>query len=319
MQSYHAAVILAPIGLIGCAVHSIAERRPVLAPLIAVSGGMVLALVLNPWFPRNFELLLFHVLYATVSVHDGQLLSLAASEWYPPGWWNIWRQCWPAHVTLVVALAALAWRRYRDPAFRPPTDTQIAIGVALLSLAMYYRAIRFAEYYVPFSALAAGLAGRDCWVPVRFARLRTAALVAWLLVAASVGVTGIDRVRRAPADHLAGVSERLNELGTIGEVVFNSSWPDYMALVWWASGFRYVNGMHGHFLAYQDPRRFIIWLALGTGTIEDPVNAIERTFGARFAIVARQHGKLAEQLLADPRVILRVDSPEAWLFEIRRP
>ncbi len=319
MQSYHAAVILAPIAAIGCAVHSIAERRTVLTPLIAVSGGMVLALVLNPWYPRNFELLLFHILYATVSVHGGQVLSLAGSEWYPPGWWNILRECWPAHVTLVAALAALAWRRYRVPAFRPPIDTQIAIGVALLSFALYYRASRFAEYYVPFAALAAGLAARDCWVPVRFAWLRTAGLVAWLLVAASVGVTGIDRVRRGPADHLARVSERLNELGSIGEIVFNSSWTDYMALVWWASAFRYVNGMHGHFLAYQDPGRFIVWLSLGNGTIEDPVNAIEQVFGARFAIVARQHGKLAEQLLADPRAVLRVDSPEAWLFEIRRP
>jgi hypothetical protein len=184
-------------------------------------------------------------------------------------------------------------------------------------LALYQHAARFAEYYVPFAALAAGLAARDTWVAVHFARLR-AALVAWTLIAASVGVTSLDRLQLMPADHLARIGARLNQLGTSGEVVFNSSWSDFMALVWWADGFRYVNGLDGHYLVYQDPARFAVWLAVSAGAVEDPAEAIDLTFGARLAVVARQHAALAGQLMASPRTVLQAASPEGWLFEILR-
>ena len=319
MQSYSAAVILGPMALIGVAARSVAERRAVLRPLIAVGAGLTLALVVNPWFPRTFELLFFHVFYATLSVRDGMMLSLSGSEWYPPGWRTLLAQSWPAHLTLAAALVALAWRGRRDPAFRVPVDTQIALGVALMSLGFYFRAIRFAEYYVPFAALAAGMVARDCWIPVRLARLRAGVLAAWMLIAAAAGggTAGVERSPRWAPDHLARISQRLTELGRPGEIVFNSGWPDYMALVWWASGFRFVNGQHGHFLAYQDPVRAAVWLELGAGKLDDPVGAIHRVFGSRFAVVARQHARLAEQLRADPRAVLQVDSPEAWLYELR--
>jgi hypothetical protein len=121
-----------------------------------------------------------------------------------------------------------------------------------------------------------------------------------------------------PADHLLRVGVRLNQLGKPGEVVFNSSWSDFMALVWWADSFRYVNGLDGHYLAYRDSARFAAWLAVSAGVIEDPAAVIELAFGARFAVVARQHAMLAGQLMASPSTVLQAASPEGWLFEIRR-
>ena len=307
LQSYHAAVILLPMALVGCAAYSLAERRAVAGPLIAVAGGAAAALLASPWFPRNIEYLLFHILFKTAApLHGEQLSSLIGTEWYPPGWRNVLMQSWPAHLMLGAAIASQLWRR----TFRP--DTVLAAGVALLSLALYFGAVRFAEYYIPFSALAAGLAARD-FSPARGMRI---ALVAWTVLAASVGLTQAARVALAPPDHLAKIGERLNQLGRPGEVVFNSSWSDFMALVWWAGGFRYINGLDGHYLAYADPARFAVWLALGSGQMDDPAGAIEAAFGARFAVVARQHERLARQLLASPRAALRVDSPEGWLFEI---
>jgi hypothetical protein len=219
---------------------------------------------------------------------------------------------------LAAAAAALAWRRWRDPAFRPPADTLTAIGVALLSLGLYYQAIRFAEYYVPFAALAAGLAARDVRGLVSYGARHAAALLAWVAVAAAVGVGALQQVRLMPGDHLAGIGKRLNELGQPGDVVFNSSWSDFMALVWWADAFRYVNGLDGHYLAYGDPARFAVWLAAGAGAIEDPATPIAAAFGARFVVVARQHDRLAKQLARSPNAVLQLETPEALLFELRR-
>jgi hypothetical protein len=319
MESYHAGVIMAPISVIGAAARSMAERRVILAPVTAVGAGLALALLISPWFPRNVEYLMFHLFFKTPhSILGEHISALIGTEWYPPGWRRLLIEAWPAHLMLGAACAALAWRRARVGTWLPPADTLIAVGIAFLSLALYWKAARFAEYYVPFAALAAGLAARDAGPP-RYGRRHAVALATWVVVAASVGVTGLQTTRLMPADHLAQVGERLNELGRPGDTVFNSSWSDLMALVWWADAFRYVNGLDGHYLAYRDPARFAIWLAASAGALDNPAAAIAEAFDARFVVVARQHERLAKQLMRSPSVRLRVTSPSGWLFELIYP
>jgi len=318
MQSYHGAIVLVPIAAIGCVLGSVAERRLVLTPLIAVAAGELLALLLNPWYPANFEYLFFHVLFKESGTTSGAYLSsLVGTEWYPPGWRNVLLSAWPAHLTLAAALAALAWRMRGSKDVRPGPDTLLAVGVAALSLMLYLGSSRFAEYYVPFACLAAGLAVRDAWTPVRRERLRAAVLGAWALVAASFGLSSAIRVPVMPADYLASIGTRLAGISRPGEVIFNSGWADFPALLWRADRLRYVNGLDGHYLAYRDPARFAVWISLGAGTVEDPAYAIDAVFGARFAVVSHRHRGLAGQLRASARAMLLLESRDGWLFEIR--
>lgn len=318
LESYHAAIVLLPIAVLGCAVHGALQKRPVAAPLLAVGAGLSLALLISPWFPRNIEFFLFHVFYKTAApTYGGHLSSLIGTEWYPPLWRNLLFDSWPAHLLLAAAIASLVARAYRERGWRPASETLLAVGVALLSLGLYWKAARFTEYYIPFCALAAGLAARDTWSGTFLTRARAAALVAVAAVFASVGLVELNRFTLVPRDHLARVGERLNQLGRPGEIVYNSSWEDFTALVWWADGFRYVSGLDGHFLAYRDPARLAASLALGAGAVKDPAGVIAAGFGARFVVVAPQHVVLAKQLQESPRVIERLASRDGWLFEIR--
>lgn len=310
LESYHAAVILLPMAVIASFVFSLRERTLETKPIIAVAAGLTTALLISPWFPQNIGYLLFHTLFKAASPQDGSWLSsLVGSEWYPASPLQIALESWPAHAALLAAAAALAWRRRL-----PSADTLMALGVALLSLGLYAHAVRFAEYYIPFAVLAAALAVRDAF-PEPGRTLRTA-VAAFLAASLPVGLAGATPPKVMPPDHLERVSVRLNELGQGGDTVFNSSWPDFMALVWWADRFRYINGLDGHYLVYQDPARFAIWLALAGGGVEDPARVIRLVFGARFAVIARQHSVLAAQLNASAGVRLQAESPEAWLFEI---
>jgi hypothetical protein len=320
MESYHAAVVMVPIAFLGCAVQSAAEKRLALAPLAAVAAGLALGLLVSPWAPRNLEFLFFHVLYKTqLPLHGEQISSLISTEWYPPPLQTLLLQSWPAHLLLAGATTALAVRAWRTREFPGGRDTVLAVCIAFLSLALYAKAVRFAEYYVPFCALAAGLAARDLWRPsVRHARAQMAAAAAAALLGASVGVTALGRIAIADPDHLAEVGRALNERGRPGEMVFNSSWVDFTALVWWADSFRYVNGLDGHFLAFRDPARFVVWQSLIENTVAgDPASLMRVAFGARFAVIAPQHAALARRLQESPAAVLRVASPDGWLFEIR--
>lgn len=320
LESYHAGVVMAPIGAIGAAARSLTERRFVAAPLVAAVAGLTLALLVSPWFPRNVEYLMFHLFFKTPNSLLGEHVSaLIGTEWYPPPLAALLVQAWPAHVMLAAACVSLAWRRWRDAAFRPGADTLAALGIAFLSLALYVKAVRFAEYYVPFAALAAGLAVREIGGTLRFGRRHAAVLAAWALIAASVGVKGLNDLRLAPPDYYAQIGKALNKLGEPGDMVFNSSWSDFMALVWWADAFRYANGLDGHYLAYRDPARFAVWLAGSVGGLDDPATLIEAAFGARFVVVAHQHRRLYEQLAASPKAVLRVTSRDGWLFELIYP
>lgn len=318
LESYHAAAILGPLALIGSAARSLSERRVVVAPLIAVAAGMTAALVISPWYPRNIEYLMFHLLFkgGNNPMYGSQLSALVPREWYPVPLGILWLQAWPAHLCLGGAAAALAWRRWRDRAFRLPVDTMIAGASALLCLVMYALAIRFAEYYIPLAALAAGLAARDAAPAAGYRARHALALLAWLWIASSVGITYLREVPLAPKDYMASIGARMNELGKPGEIVFNSSWSDFMPLVWWAGQFRYVNGLDGHYLAYRDPARFAVWAAAGPGWLEDPGTVLQLAFNARFAVVSRSHAPLAQQLMRSPQAVLRETSSDGWLFEL---
>lgn len=315
MQSYHAAVILGPIAAMACALQSARERRLVLAPLLAVAAGELLALVLSPWFPRHIEYLIFHLLYKQV-VHGEYLSSLVGSEWYPPGWRNILQYSWPTHLMLGAALAFMALRVFRQPGIRPAPETLLAIGVAFLALGLQFSSVRYVEYYVPFAVLGAGLVARDHWPAATAAWWRRAALAAWMLVAARVGFAAVDQVTVVPSDYLAKIGERLNALGRPGEIVFNSAWTEFTVLLWHADRLRYVAGLDGHYLAYRDPGRFALWIGLASGTVADPVDVLVKAFGARFVVVSPPHRKLAQQLAASDRAILQIESQQGWLFEI---
>ncbi len=319
LESYHAAVILGPLALFGAGARSIAERRLVTAPLVAVAAGMTLALMISPWYPRNIEYLMFHLLFkgGNNPTYGGQLSALVPREWYPVPLGPLLAQAWPSHLALLAAATALAWKRWRDPAFRLPADTMISGATALLSLVMYAAAVRFAEYYIPLAALTAGLAARDTAPAGGYSRRYAALLAGWLLVAASPSFFYLRDVPLAPKDDFAGIGARLNELGNPGDVVFNSEWSDFMPLVWWADRFRYVNGLDGHYLAYRDPARFAVWAAAGPGRLEDPATTLQLVFHARFAVVSSHHRELAEQLMRSSRAVLRQTSPEGWLFELR--
>lgn len=315
LESYHAAVILGPLALIGSAARSAAERRGVVTPLIAVAAGMTLALVISPWFPGNIEYLIFDLFFRA---SDKQLSALLPREWYPVPLRYLLEQGWPSHLALVAAALALVWKWRRDPAFRLPVDTTIAGASALLTLVLYGYAVRFAEYYIPLAALTAGLAARDVAPAGGYGRRHVALLFAWLLIAGRTGFSYLQDVPLAPKDYLARIGARLNELGRPGDVVFNSLWSDFMPLVWWADSFRYVNGLDGHYLAYRDPARFAVWAAAGPGGLEDPARTLQLVFHARFAVVARQHRALAAQLARSPHAVLKATSPEGWLFELHR-
>ncbi len=310
--AYHGAAILAPVALLYALAVAVTERRFAWRGPAALALGAAAALAASPWFPANVEYLFFHAFFVH---HSG-------NEWLTPSLPHVLKESLPAHATLALVLG-LAWRTRRETPPPPPRTRQehlLLLALAALFLAMYSRTWRFAEYYVPTAALAAGVFARRLGPRARAAAVSLAALgVLW------GGGQGL-RLLRDHADYLpekwAGVGTYLRTHARPGEVVYNREFSDFPLLMFHAPELRYVNGLDPAYLAYADPRRFAIWTQLAAftpQTPDDPAPIIAETFHTRWAVVNRNGAGLAARLARSPHARMVVHSRWGWLFALRAP
>ncbi|MCB9730287.1 MAG: hypothetical protein H6744_18095 [Deltaproteobacteria bacterium] len=314
MLSYHGAMILVPFTALHLGVVAVTERRFDYRAPLAVAAGLLAGLMVTPWFPANLDYLFFHTLYKTSNPNA----VVVGSEWLVPGLPHILREAWPAHLTLLAGLVALAWRRTR-----PSAEALLWLLTAATTFALYTRAWRFAEYYAPLAVLAGGVCLRDAFAtaPARPA-LRRALVAVMALVVLVEGGLGL-AVARARSEFVpskyAAIADALRQRARPDDIAFNTTWEDFVFLFWNDAGTRYVNGLDPNYLAFADPARFGMWLWItGVSADEpnDPAPVIRDVFGARFAVVARGYPGLARRLSRSPHAHLILHTGWGWLYEL---
>jgi hypothetical protein len=323
MQGYHAAVILGFFCVIVGAVQWYEERRIDVRTMLAVFYGIVLGLVLSPWFPENVRYLLFHTVFKVAKAEDFSF-ELIGTEWVHPSWSLLAVDSWPAHLIFASALLAgaiLALRRR----FRFSRESIAFCATTLVFLAMYKQSgWRFVEYYVPFAVLSAALIWRDACLAAPGARavrdapaIIAATCAALALHAAAQQVAhwpfSIPMAKWQPEMQYVMAHDR-------EPVVFDSRWADYAVLFFHAPDVKYVAGLDGHFLKLGDPERFALWYSIIRGEKNaDPglASTIHDRFAARWAILPGSDLALARALDASPDARLAIITREGWLFELK--
>jgi len=311
MAAYHGAVVLAPLGLIYLAQRWWFDRRVDLTPVLALGGGATLALLLTPWPGQNIEYLLFHTLYKTSLTLPGT----AGTEWLQLPFSALVTQAWMAHLLLLLATGLFVYRYRKEPASqRLPALLLISV---LLFLALFANSWRFLEYYAPLAVVAAAV------VLSGFAQLQR--YVPWVLAVLLVGGAwqagqAISRAERYDTADFAEIRDYLEEHADAGEIVLNSHWPDFPLLLWPEGRQRYVAGLDASYLAFEDPKRFLLWWQLAAAELElegDISSVIAESFDTRWVVVNRGNALLADRLRASPGAILVAASARAELFLLK--
>lgn len=324
MQGYHAAVILGLFCAVAAAVQWREDGRPHWRTLLAVFYGVMLGLLLSPWFPDNVRYLLFHTIFKVAKAEDVSF-GLLGSEWSLPPWEQVLVESWPANLLFFGALAVGAVLALRGR-MKVSRETIAFSIVTLVFLGMYkWSGWRFAEYYIPFAVLSAALAWRDARVASArpsvtrdMPALAAAALAAWTLFQGVFYLTGL-RIIAVPVTTYRPQMEYVVAHDR-APMVFNSRWWDYVTLFFQAPNAKYVAGLDGHFLKFGDAARFNLWYAILRGELlDDPALAskIHDGFSARWAVVSVADRRLALALVKSPDARLRVETFEGWLFEVK--
>src|SRR5436190_13071801 len=124
-------------------------------PLAFVVAGMILGLVINPYFPHNLYLFYEH---ARVKITAGGFATKVGQEWYPYDTAEFVVNCYVALAAMLVGFIAFDFSD-RKRAQRPLYF--LILSTALLLMVARWK--RFAEYFPPFAILFAAFTLENYW------------------------------------------------------------------------------------------------------------------------------------------------------------
>ena len=131
---------------------ALTERRFEFRPLLYISGGILLGMLINPYFPDN---LIFSYHHMLPKLTDATSVNVG-NEWYPYDTKQLLDNSLPALVAFASGILALGLTgRKMD------VRTALALFASLLFGLMLFQARRFVEYFPPFALIFAAFA----WAP----------------------------------------------------------------------------------------------------------------------------------------------------------
>ncbi len=302
---------------------AIIEHRIEYKPLLFIGGGVLLGMLINPYFPDNIIFSWHHMLPKLTDATSVRV----GNEWFPYDTKQLLENSLPSLVAFVSGIFALGLSgRKMD------LRTSFALLAALLFGFMLFQARRFVEYFPPFALIFAAFA----WAPL-LADLRPASVdsassprkrilaslpALFLSVAFVVSIArSIPRAREAidrskPYDLYAGASLWLKENTPAGSRVFQTDWDDFPRLFFYNTHNTYLVGLDPTYMQLYDPALYDLWVLITRGDVENPAKIIASRFGSSYVHTDLNHGSFIRVAEADPglREVYRDD--QAILYEV---
>ncbi len=300
---------------------AIAERRFEYRSLLFVGAGILLGILINPYFPDN---IIFSVRHMLPKLMDATSVPVG-NEWYPYETDQLLANSFPALVAFVSGILALGLS-----ARKMDLRTGFALLVSLLFALMLFQARRFVEYFPPFALIFAAFAWSDLLVhpqpaalePWRFPQLRLPFLV--LSVAIVLSLFRTLPVARARMDDLKpyilyeGSSKWLEQNTQMGELVFQTDWDDFPRLFFYNTHNTYLIGLDPTYLQMYDEKLYDLWVPLVSGEVHQPSQYIFNVFHARYVHTDLNHKAFIRRAGDDPYMQEVYRDGQSVIFQITR-
>ena len=294
------------------------ERRFEWRPLAWVLVGTLAGMLINPYFPTNFQLLYQHTV-AKITASD--FTTSVGKEWYPYNSWEFLGNSIVACVAMVVGYISF------DPSDRKRLHHSLfflLFSTALMIMTARWK--RIAEYWPPFAVIFCAFALQP-WL--RGARSTLTSLPTDMMdelqpfldrpLSASsiheedakalwrtIGVAVISillatalffNLRATISDIASSEPHEFYSKGAAwmranvppGERVFNTDWDDFPRLFYYDPSHNYVTGLDPTYLYDRDPTLSKLYERITLGEVEDPGPLIRDRFHARYVFTDNSH------------------------------
>jgi len=298
-----------------------AEWRFEWRPLVWVILGCAAGLVINPYFPENFQQLFEHM---TIKLTMRGFDVKVGSEWYPYDAWEFLGNSAVACVAMLVGYIAFEpseRRRSHYPLFFLLFSTALMIMTA--------RWKRIAEYWPPFAVMFAAFSLQP-WLQQGFrsylTRLPRDVLdelspfldrhedekTSWREIAKTIGAAVVALILGVvlyvnswwtvaeigtsdPHDHYEQGAAWMRANIPPGQIVFNTDWDDFPRLFYYDSTHNYVSGLDPNYLFNKSPDLSRLYERITLGQQDDPGPLIRDRFGARYVFSDNAHHDFFEK------------------------
>jgi hypothetical protein len=311
--------VLAVLHLVSIA---LIERRLEYRPLLYVSFGIMLGMLINPYFPDNIVFSYRHML---PKLTEATSVSVG-NEWYPYDTGQLLQNSLPAFIAFSSGLLALGLNNQKMD-----TRTGLSLLATLLFGLMLFQARRFIEYFPPFALIFAAFA----WAPlfrdpelvfVSPAQPNLRKLLSTIILAFAIAFSAIkmlpatqESMRRSkPYDLYANASTWLEQNSNAGDRVFQTDWDDFPRLFYYNTHNTYLAGLDPTYMQLYDSESYDLWVLITRGKVDQPSQFIANHFHARYVHSDLKHGKFLRKAEQDPglREVYRDD--QAAVFEVVR-
>lgn len=290
--------------------RTILTRTLVWQPLGLATAGVLLGLIINPYFPSSIRFV-FHHFAGKLSGPDIPV----GVEWDPlliADWIG-----WGGLIALLIAAGALLYR------FRAALDRKrlTAVIAALAFLVLSWRWSRFLEYLVPMAAVALALCLHERLdtalrgLGLRAHRAVVTGLFVWLAVTSVIAAMQIRD--RPPAERHQGASRWIAANSADGEMVFNANWDDFPLLFFHNPRNAYAIGLDPSYLDRRNPELYELWRRLRAGEEAEPAKRLGEGFGAHLAVTDRRPLAFIEAMDRDPLVERAYEDENSIVYRVR--
>jgi hypothetical protein len=293
----------------------IEDRSLVWQPLVYCGVGLVLGVVINPYFPNNVTFVFDH-LSAKVDLDNS----------IPVGqeWIDFNTRTWLTAVTGGLASMLFGFvRPYFGSRKRDHVETTLLL-CALVTGYMAFTSMRFLEYFPGFALLyAASEWGRgpvitfDTPLYRRYARYVTPLLlVGALAVFAYLTLPRTYNVAQTARDvrDYQGASEWLEANTPTGTMIFPVGFNDFSRMFFYNQHNTWLVGLDPTYLSYADPSAWASFQDIRDGKVERPAARIASVFGLQYVVSGERHQAFNRRASQDPdfEVVFRDEFNIVW-------
>ncbi len=300
--------------------------------LIYCLAGIVIGILINPYFPHNIGSYIFNL---TRTAAPAEVMAVG-SEWRP---YYTWFFATDSGLTLVVFFAAIVISLIKGT--RLKADTLGLFFFSLLLLLMFLRSRRWVEYWPPFTVLFSaflirdtfecGMGNAECGMPkgnffipqsaIRNPHLVTL-IVLVILLSFFLPRNFIEARREIKdsrrSDFFKGGAQWLKAHTEPKSIVFNTDWDDFPYLFIYNSDNYYIVGLAPDYMYYLDPQLYMKWKSITRGEVKNPSNAILQTFSARYVITDNGHADFIKKAKEDKNFKKEYQDSFCTVFSITR-
>lgn len=332
-----------------CLISSIAlwiEQKKIdlkvfLAPLI----GLLLGIIINPFFPHNLIFSINHLL-PKINQQANYLLRLVferlhlplkilvennpipllrvGTEWYPYTKEDLLR--YSGFALVMVALALLLSLRSIFLKKRVEASWIAWGGCAIFFTILMLLSSRFDEYQPAFATIFAAITFSSYIKKEQIVRiftpLKRVLKPLIIIIVLVIGIFNLIDARTLVANEdnipekFAAASYWLEKNSPPGALIFTNDWDQFPRLFFYNTKNTYLVGLDPYYLYQYDPNLYLSWQAITQGEVENPSQKIANQFKSNWVFIDERSSKFLEQAQKDPRMAQVYQDKWATIFKI---